>query len=135
MRVYSWIKVIVLFIIRGSIFSAKAWIRFLTFTFYYFLLLSNTVQLLCFFIIYFKGICLSIEKQLIEFSLKKRLTKYINLRAHKIIETPAGREYIPDTNSNNLVNLDAIYPAPNAYENKRGFMLRPVGKNWLAQFS
>ena len=52
-------------------------------------------------------------------------------RAHKIKETSAGREYIPDTNSNNLVNLDAIYPAPNAYENKRGFMLRPVGKIFL----
>ena len=82
-----------------------------------------------FFIIYFKRISLSIEKQLIKFSLNITLTRYLNFRAHKIIETPAGREYIPDTNSNNLVNLDAIYPAPNAYENKRGFMLRPVGKN------
>ena len=54
-------------------------------------------------------------------------------RAHKIIETSAGREYIPDTNSNNIVNLDAVYPQPNAYETKRGFMLRPVGKicAWL----
>ena len=29
-----------------------------------------------------------------------------NPRAHKIVETSSGREYIPDTNSNNIVNLE-----------------------------
>ena len=51
-----------------------------------------------------------------------------NPRAHKIVETSAGREYIPDTNSNNIVNLDSIYPAPSSAEAKRGFMLRPCGE-------
>ena len=51
-----------------------------------------------------------------------------NPRAHKIVETSAGREYIPDTNSNNIINLDTIYPQPSTPETKRGFMLRPCGK-------
>ena len=52
-----------------------------------------------------------------------------NPRAHKIVETPAGREYIPDTNSNNIINLDTIYPPPSDPELKRGYMLRPCGTN------
>jgi hypothetical protein len=45
------------------------------------------------------------------------------------VETPAGREYIPDTNSNNIINLDAIYPPPSDPEHKRGYMLRPCGRS------
>ena len=52
-----------------------------------------------------------------------------NPRAHKIVETSNGREYIPDTNSNNIINLDTIYPEPSSSETKRGFMLRPCGNN------
>ena len=58
----------------------------------------------------------------------RRLSGNSNPRAHKIVETPAGREYIPDTNSNNIVNLNTVYPPPSGAETKRGFMLRPCGK-------
>ena len=50
-----------------------------------------------------------------------------NPRAHRIVETENGREYIPDTNSNNILALDAIYPPADKSEMKKGFMLRPVG--------
>ena len=49
-------------------------------------------------------------------------------RAHKIVETPDGREYIPDTNSNNILHLEGIHPPPEASERKKGYMLRPVGE-------
>ena len=50
-----------------------------------------------------------------------------NPRAHRIVETENGREYIPDTNSNNILALDGIYPPPDNSEMKKGYMLRPVG--------
>ena len=45
----------------------------------------------------------------------------------RIVETENGREYIPDTNSNNILALDGIWPPPEAGEVKKGYMLRPVG--------
>ena len=50
-----------------------------------------------------------------------------NPRAHRIVETENGREYIPDTNSNNILALDGIHPPPDASEFKKGYMLRGVG--------
>jgi hypothetical protein len=51
-----------------------------------------------------------------------------NPRAHKIVETADGREYIPDTNSNNILHLEGIAPPPDNSERKKGYMLRPVGR-------
>ena len=45
----------------------------------------------------------------------------------RIVETENGREYIPDTNSNNILALDGIWPPPEASEVKKGYMLRAVG--------
>ena len=45
----------------------------------------------------------------------------------RIVETENGREYIPDTNSNNILALDGIWPPPESGEMKKGYMLRPVG--------
>ena len=60
-------------------------------------------------------------------SAPQRPTNGSNPRAHKIVETDHGREYIPDTNSNNILHLEGIAPPPDSSERKKGYMLRPVG--------
>ena len=67
-------------------------------------------------------------KKIFQTSAPQRRSSGNNPRAHKIVETPDGREYIPDTNSNNILHLEGIHPPPEASERKKGYMLRPVGK-------
>merc|ERR1719471_1931789 len=66
-------------------------------------------------------------KKIFNTSAPQRRLSGSNPRAHRIVETENGREYIPDTNSNNILALDAIYPPADKSEMKKGFMLRPVG--------
>ena len=66
-------------------------------------------------------------KKIFQTSAPQRRSSGNNPRAHKIVETPDGREYIPDTNSNNILHLEGIHPPPEASEKKKGYMLRPVG--------
>ena len=67
-------------------------------------------------------------KKIFNTSAPQRRSSGSNPRAHKIVETDHGREYIPDTNSNNIIHLEGIYPAPDSSEHKKGYMLRPVGE-------
>ena len=67
-------------------------------------------------------------KKIFNNSAPQRRSSGSNPRAHKIIDTDHGREYIPDTNSNNIIHLEGIYPPPDSSEHKKGYMLRPVGK-------
>ena len=67
-------------------------------------------------------------KKIFQTSAPQRRSSGNNPRAHKIVETPDGREYIPDTNSNNILHLEGIHPPPEASEKKKGYMLRPVGE-------
>ena len=66
-------------------------------------------------------------KMIFNSSAPQRRSSGSNPRAHRIVETENGREYIPDTNSNNILALDGIYPPPDSSEFKKGYMLRPVG--------
>ena len=66
-------------------------------------------------------------KKIYASSAPQRQSSGSNPRAHKIVETDHGREYIPDTNSNNIIHLEGIQPAPDSQENRKGYMLRPVG--------
>lgn len=66
-------------------------------------------------------------KKIFNTSAPQRRSSGSNPRAHKIIDTDHGREYIPDTNSNNIIHLEGIYPPPDSSEHKKGYMLRPVG--------
>ena len=67
-------------------------------------------------------------KKIFQNSAPQRRSSGSNPRAHKIVETDHGREYIPDTNSNNILHLEGIRPPPDSSEKKKGYMLRPVGK-------
>lgn len=66
-------------------------------------------------------------KKIFNTSAPQRRLSGSNPRAHRIVETENGREYIPDTNSNNILALDGIEPPPDNSEMKKGYMLRPVG--------